>query len=89
MIGSFARGSNSFDAPGMSLRLADYDYALPEELIAQRPLPRRDDSRMMVLDRTTSVIEHRNFSEIERFLAAGRFAGFEQHPRDSGAAIFG
>ena len=35
--------------PKMSAHLTDYDYDLPRELIAQHPLPRREDSRMMVL----------------------------------------
>ncbi len=55
----------------MSLRLSDYDYALPEELIAQHPLPRREESRMMVLRRTEERIEHRRFAELEMFLAPG------------------
>jgi S-adenosylmethionine:tRNA ribosyltransferase-isomerase len=55
----------------MSLRLADYDYSLPEELIAQRPLPRREDSRMMVLHRATEQIEHRAFAELPSFIAPG------------------
>lgn len=53
----------------MSSRLSDYDYSLPGELIAQRPLPRRDASRMMVLHRPTQQIEHRRFSEIETFFS--------------------
>jgi S-adenosylmethionine:tRNA ribosyltransferase-isomerase len=44
----------------MSERLSDYDYLLPEGLIAQRPLPRRDESRMMVLHREEQRFEHRN-----------------------------
>lgn len=52
----------------MSSRLSDYDYTLPEELIAQRPLPHRDESRMMVLHRAGERIEHRKFSEIGEFL---------------------
>lgn len=56
---------------GMSSRLVDYDYALPEELIAQRPLPRREDSRMMVLHRASGTIEHRAFTEIGAFLKTG------------------
>jgi S-adenosylmethionine:tRNA ribosyltransferase-isomerase len=55
----------------MSARLSDYDYALPEELIAQRPLPRREESRMMVLHRETRRIEHRAFAEIGTFLQPG------------------
>lgn len=55
----------------MSSRLSDYDYALPEELVAQRPLERRDESRMMVLRRRGQRIEHRKFSELSEFLSPG------------------
>jgi S-adenosylmethionine:tRNA ribosyltransferase-isomerase len=55
----------------MSARLSDYDYVLPHELIAQRPLERRDDSRMMVLHRAEQTIEHRRFRELEVFLQPG------------------
>ncbi|MDQ6623674.1 MAG: S-adenosylmethionine:tRNA ribosyltransferase-isomerase, partial [Verrucomicrobiota bacterium] len=55
----------------MSEKLSDYDYSLPEELIAQRPLPRREDSRMMVLHRRTERIEHRQFKELPTFLRDG------------------
>jgi S-adenosylmethionine:tRNA ribosyltransferase-isomerase len=52
----------------MSERLSDYDYVLPRELIAQRPLERREDSRMMVLHRAENRIEHRQFGELKTFL---------------------
>src|SRR5207302_5946562 len=52
----------------MSTRLADYNYALPRELIAQRPLPRREDSRMMVLYRDRREIEHAHFVALKKFL---------------------
>lgn len=55
----------------MSSRLSDYDYELPEELIAQRPLARREDSRMLVLHRATERIEHRAFAELETMLHPG------------------
>jgi S-adenosylmethionine:tRNA ribosyltransferase-isomerase len=55
----------------MSSRLSDYDYELPEELIATRPLPRREDSRMMVLHRREKRIEHRRFAELGEFLQPG------------------
>ena len=55
----------------MSARLSDYDYVLPRELIAQRPLERRDDSRMMVLHRAQQKIEHRQFDELKTFLKPG------------------
>ncbi len=49
---------------------ADYDYPLPDELIARHPLARRDDSRMMVLYRDEQRIEHRRFAEFPSFLRA-------------------
>ena len=55
----------------MSARLSDYDYDLPRELIAQRPLRRREDSRMMVLHRAGQTIEHRQFRELKAFLQPG------------------
>ena len=55
----------------MSARLNDYDYVLPRELIAQRPLKRREDSRMMVLRRAEQKIEHRQFRELKAFLHPG------------------
>ena len=55
----------------MSARLSDYDYVLPRELIAQRPLERREDSRMMVLHRAEQKIEHRQFCELKIFLHPG------------------
>jgi S-adenosylmethionine:tRNA ribosyltransferase-isomerase len=55
----------------VSFRTSDYDYALPDELIARRPLPRREDSRMMVLHRADQRIEHRRFAEFPEFLREG------------------
>ena len=55
----------------MSARLSDYDYVLPRELIAQRPLECRDDSRMLVLHRAEQKIEHRQFRELKTFLQPG------------------
>jgi S-adenosylmethionine:tRNA ribosyltransferase-isomerase len=55
----------------MSEHVSDYDYDLPEELIAQRPLSRREDSRMMVLHRRDQRIEHRKFGELREFLCPG------------------
>src|SRR3954449_5039285 len=55
----------------MSLALSDYDYPLPEELIATRPLPNRQDSRMMVLHRREQRIEHRKFAELGAFRETG------------------
>src|SRR3977135_521434 len=55
----------------MSAHLSDYDYPLPRALVASRPLPRRDESRMMVLLRDTQTIEHRQFRELKSFLSPG------------------
>jgi S-adenosylmethionine:tRNA ribosyltransferase-isomerase len=55
----------------MSTKLSDYAYDLPREVIAQRPLERRADSRMMVLHRSEQAIEHRQFRELKTFLQAG------------------
>src|SRR6266480_5601999 len=55
----------------MSAKLSDYDYPLPEELFAVRPLPKRHDSRMMVLHRREQRIEHRMFAELPQFLLPG------------------
>jgi len=53
------------------MRTSDYDYPLPEDLIARHPLPRREDSRMMVLHRSEESIEHRRFRDFPSFLRAG------------------
>jgi S-adenosylmethionine:tRNA ribosyltransferase-isomerase len=55
----------------MNARLTDYDYVLPRELIAQRPLERRGNSRMMVLRRAEQKIEHRRFRELKTLLQLG------------------
>jgi S-adenosylmethionine:tRNA ribosyltransferase-isomerase len=53
------------------LRTADFDYPLPPELIAQAPAPTRDGSRLLVLHRTDSRTEHRQFCELPDYLRAG------------------
>src|SRR5437870_642759 len=55
----------------MSALLSDYHYGLLREFIAQRPLERREDSRMMVLHRAEQAIEHRQFRELKTFLRPG------------------
>lgn len=54
---------------GMNVK--DYDYDLPEELIAQDPLEDRSSSRLMVLDRKTGEVEHRHFTDILEYLHPG------------------
>ena len=50
---------------------SDFDYNLPEELIAQTPMEPRDRSRLMVLDRDLKTIEHKQFFEITNYLSQG------------------
>jgi S-adenosylmethionine:tRNA ribosyltransferase-isomerase len=54
-----------------SLAIADFDYTLPNELIAQHPLERRDDSRLMVLERGSGRIAHSSMACLGDWLAAG------------------
>ena len=55
----------------MELRKSDYNYYLPEELIAQVPAEKRDMSRLFVLDRSKDQYEHRHFCDIKDYLKAG------------------
>lgn len=52
-------------------KTSDFDYELPEELIAQTPLSDRSSSRMMVIHKNTGMIEHRSFSSLPGYLRAG------------------
>jgi len=52
-------------------RTADYDFELPPELIAQTPAQKRDESRLMVLDRAAGTITHRKFADLPGFFSAG------------------
>ena len=54
-----------------TLQTKDFDFELPEELIAQTPIEPRDASRLMVLDKTTGEIEHRHFHDITEYLNEG------------------
>lgn len=53
------------------MNVKDYDYDLPEELIAQDALEDRSSSRLMVLDRQTGDVEHRHFTDILEYLHPG------------------
>jgi S-adenosylmethionine:tRNA ribosyltransferase-isomerase len=53
------------------LETADFDYPLPVELIAQTPLERRDQSRLMVLDRDSGTVRHSLFTRLADWLAPG------------------
>jgi S-adenosylmethionine:tRNA ribosyltransferase-isomerase len=56
---------------GKPLRVSDFDYELPPELIAQHPLPDRDDSRMMIVDRKAGTIRNGRFREFADLMASG------------------
>ena len=53
------------------MKTEDFNYDLPENLIAQVPLKNRDQSRLMVLDKTTGEIEHKHFYDIIDYLEEG------------------
>jgi len=55
----------------MTFSLTDYDYALPEELIAQEPSSRRDGSRLLHLNRASGEVIHRRFSSLPDLLKSG------------------
>ncbi|QBD80423.1 tRNA preQ1(34) S-adenosylmethionine ribosyltransferase-isomerase QueA [Ktedonosporobacter rubrisoli] len=54
-----------------SLKISDFDYNLPTELIAQTPLEPRDASRLLVVQRTSGTMEHRHFRDIGDYLRPG------------------
>lgn len=53
------------------MRVSDFDYELPEDLIAQQPAEPRDAARLLVVDRETGRLEHRRFRDLPRYLTAG------------------
>lgn len=53
------------------MKTSDFDFYLPEELIAQTPLERRDSSRLLTLDKCTGEIAHRHFYELPQLLRPG------------------
>ena len=53
------------------MKVSDFDYQLDESLIAQTPLKKRDESRLMILDRLTGNIEHKKFYNIIDYLNSG------------------
>ena len=53
------------------MKASELDYELPPELIAQHPLERRDDSRLLVFDRATGAVGHRRFSELPEEVSSG------------------
>ncbi len=53
------------------MKVTDFDYDLPKELIAQTPIEKRDESKLMVLDRSNETIEHKKFKDIVEYLKPG------------------
>ena len=53
------------------MNVSEFNYNLPEELIAQIPIKKRDESRLMVLDRNKNTIEHKVFKDIINYLKPG------------------
>lgn len=53
------------------MKVDDFDYYLPEELIAQVPIEQRDSSRLLVLDKETGEVEHKHFFDIINYLNVG------------------
>jgi S-adenosylmethionine:tRNA ribosyltransferase-isomerase len=54
-----------------SLKMSDFDYDLPQDLIAQTPIEPRDASRLLVVERTSERMEHRHFRDIGDYLRPG------------------
>lgn len=53
------------------MNVSDFDFELPDELIAQQPSPERGGSRLMIVDRASGRIEHRHFNELPSLLRSG------------------
>ena len=52
-------------------KISDFNYELPQELIAQTPIEPRDASRLLVVHRDTGIFEHRHFRDIGEYLHPG------------------
>lgn len=53
------------------MKVADFDYELPEELIAQHPNEKRDEARLLVLNRQNKTMEHKIFKDVIDYLNPG------------------
>ena len=53
------------------MKTSDFNYELPPELIAQTPIPQRDASRLLVLDKNTGAWQHRHFYDLPEYLRPG------------------
>lgn len=61
----------SVDSGHRGTRTSDYDFLLPADRIAQEPLARRDDSKLLVLDRASGIITHRRFRDLVNLIPPG------------------
>ena len=61
------------------MRVSDFNFELPPELIAQEPLAERTSSRMLVMERETGECELRNFRDFPEFVRAGDITYFGMH----------
>lgn len=53
------------------MKVSEFNYELPKELIAQHPYEKRDEARLMVLDRKSKTIEHKVFKDVIDYLKPG------------------
>ena len=53
------------------MKKSDFYFDLPEHLIAQHPLEKRDSSRLLVLDRKSGQVEHKHFTDVIDYMEAG------------------
>ena len=53
------------------MKVSEFNYNLPENLIAQHPLKNRDESRLMVLNRKENVVKHKTFKDVIEYLEKG------------------
>ena len=60
-----------YNSSGDFMKTDDFDYYLPENLIAQTPLEKRDSSKLLILDKKTGEITHEHFSNIINYLNKG------------------
>ena len=61
-----------------SVLISDFDYDLPAGAIAQEPLPERDASRLLVLDRASGAVQHRLFRDLPDLLSPGDLVVFNR-----------
>ncbi len=67
------------------MKIDELDYNLPDDLIAQEPLAKRDEARLLVLNRKSGEVEHSRFYKLAKHLQRGRSAHPQRHPRHAGA----